>query len=176
MAAIAKKMSLAPHTAGIARQLARWLKARPALREQEVEIEIGEINDPKDFLTYLREAYRIEKFSMTFSRPNPFDANRDFVQPLQKCLAESKGRLGKVEMKGENLEGERLMDLARSAAATGDDASARLKPALNAPRMTRKLKGPTVIVGQEDVAEAEQKRSLLARMREAYQRIRGQAG
>ncbi len=176
LAAIAKKARLAPKTAGIARQLSRLLNEAPLVRQQDATVEISDIQDPEDFITYIREAYSIFKFSMSFSRPNPFDANQDFVQPLQKCLAESNGEKGKVEMKGEALKSAPLEELARSAATTGDDASARLKSSQRARPVTRHLKGKAVTVSEEDVAQPEQKRDLLRQIREIYRRIRGQAG
>lgn len=172
--AIAKKGKLAPEITGIARILCKLLNQSAQVREQGATIEIAELQDPEDFLAHLRQAYSILRFSMGFSRPNPFDANRDFVQPLQKCLAESNGEEGKVEIKGESLKSALLEDLARSAAATGDDASARLKDDQHARPVTRHLKGKAVKFTEEDVAQMEQKKNSLQRIREIYYRLRGQ--
>lgn len=62
---------------------------------------------------------------MTFSRPNAFDAN-DFVKPFQGLLAAAHGEKGKAELMGGALKSESLEELARSAAATGNDAGATM--------------------------------------------------
>jgi hypothetical protein len=171
--AIAKKAKLAPKIAGIASRLSRLLVMSPNLVGQGADIEIAELQDPEDFLEHLRQAYQISKFSIGFSRPNPFDVNRDFVKPLQKCLADSDGEKGKVDLKGESLKAEILEELARSAAATGDDASARLKIDQQARPVIRHLKGKAVMVSEQNVDLLEQKRGILQHVREMYRRLRG---
>ncbi len=171
--AIAKKVKLSPKVSGIAGRLSRLLELSTYSSEQGAEIEIAELQDPESFLAHLRQAYQISRFSVEFSRPNPFDANRDFVKPLQKCLAEANGEKGKVELKGESLTAVPLAELARSAAASGDDASARLRADPEARPVTRHLKGKAVMVTEENVERLEQKRTILQHIREMYKRLRG---
>jgi len=171
--AIAKKARLAPKIIGIAGRLSRLLNLSVPLREQGANIEIVELQDPESFIAHLRHAHSILRFTMSFSRPNPFDANRDFVQPLQKCLTESNGDKGKVEMKGESLSSSLLEELTRSAAATGDDASARLRTDPQVRAVTRYLKGKAVMIGEEDVGDMVKKKELIQRIRKIYKRVRG---
>jgi hypothetical protein len=171
--AIAKKTRLAQTTVGIANQLARLLNSCDAVTHLGARIEIAPIQDPEDFIKYVHQAYNISKFSMTFSRPNPWDANKDFVQPSQKALAKVNGEKGRIEMRGQDLRAEPLAEFARSAASTGDDASVRLKESQQTRPVTKHLRGRAVTVAEEELDTPEQKRGLLERLRYAYHKIRG---
>jgi hypothetical protein len=170
--AIAKKPRLSPSTTGIANQLARLFENSHIALTQETQFEIGELNDPEDFINHLREAYSISKFTVWFSRPNPFDVNEDFIRPAQKLVQLSNSKQGKTELKGQQLNAHVLEDISRSAAATGDNAVAWVKPSRGRPRVKKRLKGNPVTLQQEDVDDQAAKRSLLGRMRELYHRVR----
>jgi len=176
LCAIAKKTRLSPTTFGIARQFIRLLNKSPKAKELNASFEIDDIKDPEDFISQLREAYSISKFWVRFSRPNAFDANEDFVKPVQKMLKESNGEKGKAELQGSNLKAETLEVVARSAAATGDDAGALIKPNERARKVKKQLKGNPVNISEEDVDNTIQKLNLLHRIRTLYRRIRGDTG
>lgn len=176
LCAVAKKTILSPTTFGIARQLIRLLEDSPIARDLQVSFEIDELKDPEDFISHLREAYSISKFWVRFSRPNAFDANEDFVKPFQKMLKESNGEKGKAELQGSDLKPETLEAVARSAAATGDDAGALIRSSERARRVKKQLKGNPVNVSQDDIADDNQRRNLLQRIRDLYRQIRGNAG
>ncbi len=176
VAAIAKKTRLARTTVGIANQLARLLNSSPEVRGQDARLEVSAIPDPEDFIEYLQHAHSISKFSLWFSRPNPFDANEDFIQPAQRYLAEANGEKGKVEIKGEDLNAVPLEEMARSAASTGDDASVRLRTSESGKPVTKYMGRRAVTVAEETLVEPEQKRELLKRLRDIYHRIRGTEG
>lgn len=173
VAAIAKKTELGrtPNTLG--NQLARLLNSCDIVVQAGAKIEVAVIQDPEDFIQYIRSAYRISKFWMTFSLPNPWDANEDFVQPAQKALAQTKGEEGKVEMKGEDLQHEPLEEFARSAATTGDKASIKMQESQEAEFVTKRLQSGAVTIVQDEVSEPEEKLSLLELLRETYRKIRG---
>lgn len=171
--AIAKKTKLSPTTAGIARQFVRLLIESEKNRVLRAIFEIGQINDPKDFVDHLRRAYAISKFWISFTRPNPFDANKDFIVPMEKLLNESNGEKGKTELIGKNLSADKLEELARSAASTGDDAGAVLQPEGDSKRIRKQLKGNAVIVPWEDLSDDTEKHSLLQTIRDIYHRIKG---
>lgn len=171
--AIAKKVRLSPTTSGIARQFARLLNESKKAVEFQSLFEIDDVKDPEDFIIHLKEAYSISKFWVSFSRPNIFDANADFVKPFQKMVEASKGEKGKAEFKGENLDSKTLETVARSAAATGDDAAAWLKPNRQARRVKKQLRGSSVNTSQEDVADEKERKTLLDRVRELYRKVRG---
>jgi hypothetical protein len=176
LCAIARKTKLSPTTIGIARRFIRLLNNSTKAHELNASFEIDELKDPDDFINHLMTAYSISKFWVRFSRPNAFDANEDFVKPFQKMLNESNGEKGKAELQGSNLKSEPLGAVARSAAATGDDAGALIKPSEGARKVKKQLKGNPVNISEEDVADDIQKRNLLQRIRNLYRQIRGDTG
>lgn len=170
---IAKKTRLSRKTSGIARQFMKLLSGSNRAQELNATFEIDELKDPEDFISHLRTAYTISKFWMRFSRPNAFDANEDFIKPFQKMLNESDGSKGKAEIEGNNLKSNTLEKIARSAAATGDDAGALIKMSEGANNIKKQLRDNPVNISEEDIANNEQKQNLLQRVRNFYHQIRG---
>jgi len=173
IAAIARKPRLSPTTKGIVNALVRLLNESKEGMRINAKFEIGEISDPEEFVSHLSTAYSVSKFWVSFSKPNPFDANIDFVQPMQKLLRETDGEEGKTEVKGLTLKPEILQEVARSAAATGDNAGATLQLEQEGKKIKKTLRQNPVIVTQEDITETEDKLTLLERIRKVYRRIRG---
>lgn len=173
--AIAKKTRLSAATPGIARKFARLLNESPKAVEFQAVFEIQEVKDPEDFIAHLQDAYSVSKFWVMVTRPNSWDAQQHFLKPFQATVEASNGETGKAELKGQNLNAEALEGIARSAAATGDDAGAWIKPTRQGKRVHKRLKGSSVTTSQEDVADTPQKRKLLDRVRELYHKVRGDA-
>lgn len=171
--AIAKKPKLSPSPKGIANRLVSLFSGSDIARYCSANFEIDGLMDPEDLITHLSRAYVISKFSMTFSRPNPFDADEDFVRPFSKLISEAQGEKGKAQIEGENLKPQLLENLARSAAATGNDAMARLQIDKKQKPTTIHLHKNPVFVQHEDVSESEQKMSLLDNVRRVYRQVRG---
>jgi len=170
--AIAKKGRLSPYVQGIANQLGRLLDRSDAATRHKAEFEIDPISDPEDLISYLDRAVSVSKFWVTFKRPNPFDANADFIQPMQRLLNGSGASKGKTEIEGKELVVKSLEELARSAAAIGDEAAARMSLEPNKPTVKKSLRGNPVVLQQEDLADTPQRQELLQRMRKAYQKVR----
>jgi len=80
--ALARNARLSPSIPGIARQLSRLLNESQASLRCDSSFEIDELTDPEDFISHLRTAQAIYKFTVWFSRPNPWDVNQDFVARL----------------------------------------------------------------------------------------------
>ena len=171
--AIAHKSTLSQKTSGISRQLKRLFNESEEAKSIGVEIEIDEIKDPEDFITHMKSAYSISKFWVTVARPNPFDVDGDFIKPFQSLVEEAKSDTGKAELKGENLNSDTLSSLARSAAATGDDAAAWLKPSQEERQLKKQLKENTVNVSQESIDDHDALGTLLNSVRTMYEKIRG---
>jgi hypothetical protein len=169
---IAKKTQLSHQTTGIANQLARLFEHSETALKLETEFKIGEINDPEDFISHLKSAYLISKFTVWFTQPNPFDVNEDFIRPAQKLVRASNGHQGKTELKGQSLNAKVLEDISRSAAATSDDAVAWIKPTATKRRVKKRLKGNPVILQQEDVDDTESRGRLVQRMLDLYKKVR----
>jgi len=98
--ALARKPKLSPSIPGIARQLTRLLNECQASLHLDAGFEIDEVTDPEDFISHLRTAQAIYKFTVWFSRPNPWDVNEDFIAPAQRLVAATKGEQGKTELRG----------------------------------------------------------------------------
>lgn len=174
--AIAKKTRLSPTIKGIANQFARLLQESRRATDFQITFEISELADPEDFISHLRTAYAISKFTVWFSQPNPFDVNEDFIGPAQRLVRESNSHQGKTELKGDSLNSGVLTDITRSAASTGDDAVAWLKPTQRQRRVKKRLKGSSVNVPQEHVDDLPARQTLLDKVRDLYRRIRQGAG
>lgn len=171
--AIARKNRLGPTTKAIAHQLEKLLNNSESNRLIKARFEIGEILDPEDFISHLTSAYSIKRFWFKFSCPNPWDAERDFVQPMQSFLKESQGDEGKTTIEGGNLQPGTLEAIARSAAATGDDAGAVLQLEQGQPTVKKALHGSPASVKQDDVDDEPKKNQLLNAVIGLYHRIRG---
>jgi len=175
--AVARKTKLSRTVTGIAHRFVELLSRSERARFFNVEFEIDEINDPEDFITYLRSALLISRFWVTFSRPNPFDLEEDFMKPFASFLEKSNGEAGKVEIRGgEGLNPSTLESVARSAAATGNDAGACLLEEEGRKPVRKRLSGNPAIIPEENLADDQQRRRFLQRVRELYYRIRGNGG
>jgi len=170
--AIAKKTKLSTTTNGIANRLVRLFNESERAQRYGAKFEIDRINDPKDLVSFLQQAYVVSKFWMTFEKPNAWDTS-DFTKPFQRFVKETQGEKGKAEVEGENLKVEVLEELARSAAAMGNDAAARLQLDEKQKPTTMRLRKNPVFIQQDDISDDEQKKNLLNKVRQAYRKIRG---
>lgn len=170
--AIAVKSKLAPTVPGIARKLQDLLAASPTATENQLTVAIQPVADPHDLIRQLRSAYSIEKFTITFSLPNPWDVNKDFQAPLQRFLREAEGRRGRAAVAGRYLSAAVLEELARSAAATGEDAEASLRTAKGCKPIRRSLRRNPATLQVADLEGPRQKQEALASVRQAYESVR----
>lgn len=172
---IAPKAKLSPSPKGVARSLERLLNYQPEVADRGFRIEISEIWDPEGFLEQIHHAYAVLSFSVEFGKPNPFDVQKEFHEPMEKYLEASGGEAGKTTIRGEDLDRETVEDVTRSAASTGKNASARLLREIGQKPITRHVKGDPVIVPAED-EEVKNHVDILSRIRETYQKIRRRGG
>jgi len=124
---IKRNYQLAPKESVVAKRIRELLSSTDIVRRSLTYVEVGAIKDPMSFINKLRSAYSIKKFTVTFGGPNPFDADEHFHKPMSIYLQEAEGKEGKTTIDGENLNSEPLAKMARSAASTGNNATARLK-------------------------------------------------
>jgi hypothetical protein len=171
--AIAKKTKLSPTPRGIANQLVSLLADSKIAKYYAAKFEIDWIRNPEDLIMHLRRAYTISRFSMTFSRPNPFDVEEDFIKPFSNFIKETQAKKGKAQVEGEDLKPQLLEDLTRSAAATGNDAAARLQVRKEQKPTTIHLRENPVFIQTDDVSDDKQKKTFLDKLRQAYRTVRG---
>lgn len=174
--AIAKKSRLASSTEAISRRLEELLNASEQASELEATFEVKVLKDPNDFIEYLKGAYVVKKFSVTFHRPNPWDVNEMFNEPMENFLEAANGERGEAEIEGEELDPEKLEDVARSAASTGDEATAMLKEREDGQLIKKKLSQNPVMIAVEEVEEQEDKIGIVRLLREKYSSIRESLG
>lgn len=168
---IARKTKLSQTTKGIANQLARVL-THSQEGQSDAKFEIATLLDPKNLIHYLTTAYSISKFMISFKRPNPWDIDEDYVKPTQKLLESSGGEKGKTQIEGNELASDKLEDLARSAASTGDEAIAWLRTNKQSKLQKKQLTGNPVIINHEDLSDKNQITELYNKVVEVYNRIR----
>lgn len=166
---IAKKSKLAPNAATIARQIKNLLGATKTVIETAVEVRIDYIPDPEDFLQKLRSAYTIRKFTATFTGPNPVDADELFQKPLSVYAQSMGAQSGTLEVSGEALNEEIAELVAKSTAATGNTATARVIPSKGKKARNIKMKGDAVVVAVDYESSAE---DVLEKMQVEYKRVR----
>lgn len=170
--AVARKTKLSKTPRRLANKIQRLLLASPLARETGTGIEVGAVTDPEDFIAHLWSAHSINRFWVTFTRPNAIDADRDFIKPMERLLKEADGHKGKTELEGESLETATLESLARSAASTGDDAGASIRTEAHQPKTRVRLTGNVAVVTNDEPQDDEEKRGLLWKVRERYHAIR----
>ncbi|WP_082805344.1 hypothetical protein [Pseudomonas sp. BMS12] len=167
---IAKKSKLAPNASSIARRIKDLLLTTRVAIESGIEIRVDVIPDPEDFLDKLRGAYSIRKFRATFTGPNPVDADELFQKPLSVYAQSMGASSGTLEVVGEALNEEVAESVAKSTAATGNTASARVIPNKGTKAKNIKMKGDAVVVAVENDATSSQ---VLEQMHAEYMRVRG---
>lgn len=167
---IAKKSKLAPHPSSIARRIKDLFLTTNTAIDSGIDVRVDVIPDPEDFLEKLRGAYSIRKFKATFTGPNPVDADELFQKPLS-VYAQNIGAIsGTLEVTGDALNEEVAESVAKSTAATGNTASARIIPSLGIKAKNIKMKGDAVVVIVDEEASNSQ---VLEQMQIEYIRVRG---
>ncbi|HQZ63960.1 MAG TPA: hypothetical protein PLY87_02735 [Planctomycetaceae bacterium] len=124
---IAKNYHLSPTPTTLANVIAKLFAAADVVIANGIDVLIDQIPDPDDFLTIITDAYQVEKFTAAFTGPNPFDADAYFQKPLSVYAQAADATGGQATIKGADLNREVVAEVARSSAATGNHASARVK-------------------------------------------------
>jgi hypothetical protein len=163
---------LSPGYRGLARQLAALLSASSVVRNQNVDIEVAEISDPQDIVQIVDESFRVESFTFEFGRPNPFDINKDFHEPLEKFAAAAHATRGKTTVSThDDLDRRIVSEVARSAAAAGNDLSVKVRANPESKLITKHLHGnPAQITANVDTEAG--RREAIARLIEEYVYVR----
>ena len=171
--AIRKKSNVSPSVKTLANKLGRVLDSSDTAGRLALNFSLAEINDPHDFLLLIDEAERISMFEMTFGPPNPFDANEDFQKPMEKFVNEAQATTGKARVIGHNLRRKPLRELSQSAAATGNEAQAKIQSPGDPKPTLKKLAGNPATLTVNESSTAEGKSTILDRIRRTYRHVRG---
>ncbi len=141
---IAKKPILSQTTKGIANRLEQLMSLTDGVIENHITVEILPIPDPDGFLKAITQAYKVYSYTATFRGPNPFDADEHFQKPLAVYLSAASGQKGKATINGDDLNREVLVEVTRSTAATGNEASARIQKNEKQKAITINLRGDPI--------------------------------
>lgn len=110
-----------------ARRLNDLLDESNAVKNRMIKCQVDEIRDPENFITKIKESIRVLSLKSTFTGPNPTDADEYFQRPLEVYADKSKADRGVIQIFGSNLDKGVVVAVARTNAATGNDASARIE-------------------------------------------------
>ncbi|MCA3286972.1 MAG: hypothetical protein ING09_10510 [Roseomonas sp.] len=170
--AIAKKTRMASNVDGIAKSLSELLSSTKIADLTGIKFVLPKIYDPQEFLSIVRNAERISRFTMSFSPPNPWDVEKDFHGPMEHLLRESSAEVGKTTIQGESLRRTVVEELARSAASTGNKASAKLVPSEGGRLVTKYIGRNPALVDVNEIQSSKSRRELFEGMIQIYRRIR----
>lgn len=166
---IAKKSRVAPDVDAIARKVRALFDNAKIVKEYGIEVRVDIIPDPEGFIQKIRNAYSIKRFRAFFTGPNPVDADEVFQKPLSVYCQKLSGEYGSVEIIGESLDEEGVEAVAKSTAATGNKASARIQVDRGKKAISVNLRRDAVKVPVEQELGREQ---ALLQVQEAYYRVR----
>lgn len=141
---IAKKSALNQDTTKIAEKIEALLSQNDDIFSNDIRVEVSPIPDPIGFIKQLSTASLIRRFTAHFAGPNPFDADEYFQHPMSVYLSHANGEEGVTTISGENLDNNTVTEVAKSTAATGNKASARIKRFKSSKPETIHLKGNPV--------------------------------
>jgi hypothetical protein len=167
---IAKKPSLSPTVDGIARRVEDLLSRTTQVRENDIRVEVSAIPDPDGFLREIEQAYSVLQFAATFHGPNPFDADELFQKPLTVYLAAADGQRGRTQIDGDDLNREVLQAVTKSTAATGNEASAKIKRVRGARAVKIHLGGNSLGTSYEE--ETHEPKRALEDLKSLYRHVR----
>jgi hypothetical protein len=167
---IAKKTNLAPTSINIANRIEDLLSQSKVIKANNITVEIRPIPDPEGFIKTLASAYQVSSFTAFFRGPNPFDADEHFQKPLSVYLSAANGEKGKAQIQGDDLNRKVLQDVTRSTAATGNEASARIRKNKNQKSITINLRGDPVKRRYDE--EEHQAALVLSDLTNLYHKIR----
>lgn len=170
--AVATKPALSPNTISIAKRFARLLMEDTRAQELNATLEIDSLNDPTKFLEYIQSATSISRFSVTLSRPNPFDTEELFVKPLESAVEASHSENVRATFLGVALDANWVENVTRSAAALGEQAEATLKSQGSPRKIRKRLKGDMVTLSENDISTHPEKVAFLDRVVAKYNEIR----
>jgi hypothetical protein len=168
LAAIAQKTRLGSNKA-VASRFAELLNSAPPVQQFGLTALIDPIHDPDSFIRKLQQSLAILKFRAWFTGPNPIDADELFQRPLSVYAKAVRADRGSVAVEGTLLDVVAVSAVARSTAATGNEATARIVGA-DEMKATIKLSGDQIALEYPtDECDAA---TVLADVTKRYERVR----
>lgn len=125
--AIEEKSKVNSKVDATAKRLHDLLNQSDAVSNRMIKCRVQELRDPDDFIKKIKESTRVLSLRSTFTGPNPVDADDYFQKPLEVYADKSKADRGVIQIFGSNLDKEVVIAVARTNAATSNDASAKIE-------------------------------------------------
>ena len=170
--AIAYKKRLAQYTKTIGKQLERLLNSHEYLQNADTTADIASLNDPRDFLTHIKEAAIVQSFTAETTLPNTFDSSEDWEKPFQRFVRAAEGNQGKTVVRGDDLNRDVLEEVTRACAVSGNNVSARMRDTEVGRLRTRHLKGRAVTLDYNDEDPEETPENFIEAIRETYNTLK----
>lgn len=136
------------------------------------EVIVDFIPDPEGFIDLINRAANVIRFDFEFSPPNPPRTDELIQEPLRRFAERASAEKGKATVSGESLNKDALIDLTKAVAATGDNATARIRDFDGAPSrpislQRNSLRHPLDFQSGEDIGL-----SISRAMDEAFNQLR----
>jgi len=90
-------------------------------------IELRQLPDPREFIAKIKSAFAVSNFWIKVGKPNPFDPESHFVQPLTQLNKAIGSDQAKVALAGKDLDRDVIERIANSASLIGSDGGATLR-------------------------------------------------
>lgn len=166
---IGKKTKVAPDVKSIARKIQKLLSSTVLVSRNNINVRVEFIRDPEGFLQKLSSAYAIKRFKATFTGPNPVDADELFQKPMSYYCQQLGAEQGSVTVAGESLIEESVAAVAKSTAATANDATAVIQNARGERPVNISFKGDAkkVLVEHDAIKE-----DVLRTIQNTYREVR----
>ena len=156
----------------LANRLAMLLNsAALPLEMHGLRFKVTEVSNPDDFITQIKEAYTIERFSFTALRPN-FPNPSDLASAAEEYARDLDAKHVRMYATGTSLNAELVERQTREAIDRGGDVSARIQAQPNEKASTIKPDRNPVIVGDGDVETEKQKQNTFRRILQRYKQLR----
>lgn len=166
---IGKKTKVAADVKSIARKIQKLLLSTALVKRNNIDVRVEFIRDPEGFLQKLYAAYAIKRFKATFTGPNPIDADELFQKPMSYYCQQLGAEQGSVTVAGESLNENSVAAVAKSTAATANDATAVIQNSRGEKPVSISFKGDAkkVIVEQDT-----EKEDVLRVIQNTYKEVR----
>jgi hypothetical protein len=166
---IGKKTKLSADVKSVALKIQKLLASTKIVKRNKIDVRVEFIRDPEDFLQKIYAAYAIKRFKATFTGPNPVDADELFQKPMSYYCQQLEGEQGLVTVTGEALNRQVVAVVAKSTAATANDATALIQNAKGEKAVSISFKGDAKkIFVEHDTTKTD----VLLTMQDTYREVR----
>ena len=166
---IGKKAKVAADVKSIARKIQKLLSSTKLVKRNNIDVRVEFIRDPEGFLQKLFASYAIKRFKATFTGPNPIDADEIFQKPMSYYCQQLDAEQGSVTVIGEALDENAVAAVAKSTAATANDATAVIQQSRGERPVSISFKGDAKKVIVEHDTD---KREVLLAIQNTYKEVR----